>query len=59
MRFTSSPSDTTVPKAQNTDLEAAKVAATTPQHFVLTTFGRHGDASNFMPTDVVNFYARY
>lgn len=59
MRFTASPSDTTVPKTQNTDLEAAKVAATTPEHFVLTSFGAHGDASNFMPSDVVSFFGRY
>lgn len=59
MRFIASPGDTVVPKAQNTDLEAAKVSATTPEHFVLVSTGNHGDASNFLPSDVVNFYGRY
>lgn len=58
MRFTSSSGDTTVNKAANAVQMQTLVAPTAAESVLLNTIGNHGDASNFIPYDVVNFFAR-
>jgi hypothetical protein len=58
MRFTGSPADTIVPRAQNGVRMQALVAPFALESFYLNTIGPHGDPSNFIPSDVVNFFAR-
>jgi hypothetical protein len=58
MRYTASAGDTTVNKAANETPMQAQVAPFALESFLLNTIGNHGDASNFIPYDMVNFYAR-
>ena len=58
MRFYASYSDTLVPRAQNTDLMAAKVAGTRLEADVVACSGVHGDPSHFQPSDYVAFFNR-
>lgn len=56
MRFWASPSDSVVPKAQNTDVCAANATADGAQVTLTATTGDHGDASNFDPYGLVGFF---
>lgn len=60
VRFTSSPSDTVVPKVSNTDAWRTIITPyATTENSLMVTSGEHGDASNFMPSDVKAFFDRY
>lgn len=58
MRFYASPSDTVVPKANNTDPFKAFVQSSTRESVVVVCSGNHGDPSHFQPTDYVSFFQR-
>jgi alpha-beta hydrolase superfamily lysophospholipase len=58
MRFYASPSDTVVPKANNTDVLAALVAGSSREHAVIVCSGNHGDPSHFQPSDYLSFIQR-
>ena len=55
MRLYHSPSDTVVPKAQNTNALATLVGSSATVTVVVTS-GEHGDASNFVPSEYVTFF---
>lgn len=58
MRFIASQQDTTVPETDNSLQMQTLVAATTPEHVVLSARGVHGDLSHIIPQDLVAFIAR-
>lgn len=55
MLFTASPSDTTVPKATNTDAFRTKLGTTVP-NYLITVTGNHADPSHFRAQDTLNFF---
>ena len=58
MRFYASEGDTSVIKADNTDVFQAIVAGTRPESDIVVCTGNHGDVSHFQPADLVAFYER-
>jgi acetyl esterase/lipase len=58
MRFYASTGDAVVPRAQNSDLLAARVANINPEATIVVCSGNHGDLSHFQPSDVVSFFNR-
>lgn len=58
MRFYASPSDVTIPKADNTDVFQALIATSCFESTIVACTGVHGDPSHFQPADLVAFYAR-
>jgi hypothetical protein len=58
MRFYASPSDTTIAKANNSDVLSALIAGSSRENTVVVCTGAHGDASHFQPSDYVAFLAR-
>lgn len=58
MRFTGSTADGTVPVTQNAVQMQTLVSPTALESFLLQSIGAHGDTSNFIPSDVVSFFAR-
>lgn len=59
MKFWASSGDTVVPKVNNSDAFATKINALGGSVEVIATTGNHGDASNFVPSDVVAFLNQY
>lgn len=59
MLFWSSYSDTTVPRATNADAFASKINELGGNVTINTSTGNHGDPSNFVPQDAVNFFGKY
>jgi pimeloyl-ACP methyl ester carboxylesterase len=58
MRFTASYGDTVVPRPQNTDQFQPLISPYAKESGIITTTGDHGDASNFIPSDVKAFIDR-
>jgi hypothetical protein len=58
LRFYASAGDTVVPKAQNTDPFAARVAAHHAEADVVVCSGDHGDISHFQSADLLAFFGR-
>lgn len=59
MRFYTSTGDTTVPKATGVDVLAAKVLPYTSEATVSLKSGGHLDASQYPPTEIVDFFNAY
>lgn len=57
LRFYASAADTSVPKADHTDVIAANASGATEASVAVCT-GNHGDSSHFQPSDLISFYQR-
>jgi hypothetical protein len=55
----SSYGDTVVDRANNADKFSTQVNGVGGNVSIITTTGDHGDASNYSPTDIVNFFNKY
>jgi pimeloyl-ACP methyl ester carboxylesterase len=58
MRFYASDDDTSVPKADHSDVMAGLVAPTAAECVVYEATGNHGDASHFQSADLIDFFSR-